>query len=353
MKKLIYCFFVSVCLYFSSVLYAQDNLNQTLSKLSSDAASAYVAPVVSGFGANLNSGWVHRIVPAKMFSIDIEITFVGMGTFFGSNNQSFATNGQFRFSRDQAMTLTSNIGNPDARNAIVDQIINQDFQVGIQGPTIVGIKSQDLSINFPGKTFTYNSQSYTVPSQNVDVAGATGLLDNLSILPLAAPQLSIGTFYGTAMELRFLPSIQINKDLGSFSYFGIGFQHNPAVWLDTPLPLDVSVGFYTQTMKVGTIFKSTATSVGIYAGKTFGYSLLGVSPYAGFTFESSTITVNYNHTVDTQAGPENINVSFDLKGENSVRFTVGASFKLAIINLNVDYSLAKYNTLSAGLGFSF
>jgi len=353
MKKLQLFLSIALVAFFYSKVNAQDNLQKTLSDLSSDAASAYVAPIVSGFGANLNSGWVHRIVPAKIYSLDIEFTLVGMGTFFNNSNKSFSTAGSFRFNTEQAMNMTSNISDPNARNAIVNQIISEDMQVGISGPTIVGSKGQNVAISFPGKTYTYNSQQYPIPAQNIELSGVNGLLDNLSILPLAAAQFSIGTFYGTAAEIRFLPSIQLNSDLGTISYFGFGIQHNPGMWLDEPLPVDVSVGVYTQTMKVGNIFKSTATSFGIYAGKTFGTNLLGVSPYAGFSFETSTITVNYTRTISTQAGPEDVNVSFDLKGENNIRFSLGASFTLLFLNLNVDYSVAKYNSVSAGLGFAF
>jgi Family of unknown function (DUF6588) len=350
MKKI---FITTVIILFSfSLIHAQD-LNQTLSNLSEDAAKAYVAPIVSGFGADLNSGWVHRIPKAEKFGFDLEITIVGMGTFFGDANKTFSSSGNFRFNQDQAYNMTSDISNPNARDAIVNQIISTDFQVGIGGPTVVGAKDQNVVISFPGKTFTYNSQDYTVPAQDI-VLPVTGYLGNISLMPLAAPQISLGTVYGTSLELRFLPSMQISSDLGNFSYFGIGFQHNPAVWFDDlKLPVDLSVDFYTQTLKVGTIFKSSATMFGINAGRTFGWSMLNVTPYAGLSFESSTITVNYVQTVDTQTGPEDLNISFDLKGENSARFTIGAAFKLAIINLNIDYSLAKYNSASVGLGFVF
>ena len=351
MKKL-FCILFALLTFLGMYSAKAQDLNQTLSNLSSDAASAYVAPVVSGFGADLNSGWVHRIVPAKKFSIDVEITIVGMGTFFNDANKTFASTGKFRFNRDQAMNLTSDISNQSARNAIVDQIINQDFEVGISGPTVVGGKDQNVKVNFPGQSFNTNYGSYTVQSKEI-VTEVTGQIENLPILPLGAPQLSIGTFYGTALEFRYLPSIQLNSDLGSLTYFGFGIQHNPAVWLDTPLPVDLSVGFYTQSLKVGTIFNSSAVAFGLNVGKTFGPSMLNVTPYAGIMFESSNITVNYVQHVDTQAGPQDVAISFDLKGENSARFTLGAAFQLAIINLNVDYSLSKYNSASVGLGFVF
>ncbi|MHB8337468.1 MAG: DUF6588 family protein [Ignavibacteriaceae bacterium] len=336
----------------SSTVKAQNDLSSTLSRLSSGAAQAYVGPVVSAFGADLNSGWVDRVTSSSMLGLNIQFKIVAMGTFFSSQNQTFSTSSAFRFNRDQAATMTQSIVNPIARNDIENQIISQDFTVGLSGPTIVGDKNQFVSVNFPGHTFTSYGQQYTVPTQNI-VTQVNGLLGNLPALPLAAPQLTVGTVYGTSVSLRYLPDIQLNSDLGKFSYFGFGIQHNPAGWFDVPLPVDFSVGFFVQNMKVGSIFTSHATMVNINASKMFGTSFLNVTPYAGIGFENSTISVNYTQNIDSPAGPQQVNISFDLKGENTTRFTLGASFGLAIVNLNVDYSFAKYNTLSAGLGFMF
>ena len=42
-----------------------------------------------------------------------------------------------------------------------------------------------------------------------------------------------------------------------------------------------------------------------------------------------------------------------MDGANSTGFTVGAAFKLAILNLNIDYKFANVKTASAGLTFGF
>jgi hypothetical protein len=140
---------------------------------------------------------------------------------------------------------------------------------------------------------------------------------------------------------------------GDFSYFGVGVQHNPAMWIPFPIPLDVSVGLFTQSMKLGTIFKSSSTTFGIYGSRTFGPSALNVTPYAGFSYESSSADITYDYSVATPAGPSTQHVTFNLTGENSVRFMLGAAFKLAVLNINIDYNIAKYNVASAGIGFIF
>jgi hypothetical protein len=277
-----------------------------------------------------------------------------MGTFFSSGNKTFSTNGSFRFSRDEAAQLVQGIGSQQTRDDLVNQIIQRDFNVGIAGPTIVGAKTDSVKIAFQGATLTSGGHAYNVPGKNVPTP-VTGLLENLSMLPLGAPQLTIGTFYGTSVSFRYVPNIKLDAKLGEFSYFGFGIQHNPAMWIPVPLPLEVSIGFFTQTMKIGTIFSSTATSFGIFGSKTFGPGAFNVTPYIGFTSEKSSVDVAYDFLVDTPVPgiQTKDHISFNLTGENSARMIIGASFKLAILSINVDYNISKYNTVSGGLGFIF
>jgi hypothetical protein len=357
MKKWAISFF-SFCLFtffISQATFAQEDtktLEGTLSSLSQSAASKYVSPIVSGFGANLNSGWVHRAPSSKIFGVDIEIGFVFMGTMMGDDAKSFSTNGTFRFTRDQAKEMVQNASpNQAVRDALVDKIILEDFNVVISGPTIVGSETEFIGVDFSGKSYDINGVPYTVPAQKV-VTPVSGYLKDLSVLPLFAPQFTIGTVYGTTASFRFLPSIEI-QDLGKFSYFGFGLQHNPSMFIPVPIPLDVSVAFFTQSLKVGDIFDASATTFGLYASKQFGPGALSVTPYAGLAFESSSIKIKYNQVLNSPTGDIELPVEFELEGENSARFVLGASFKLALISINADYSMSTYNSFSVGLGLAF
>jgi hypothetical protein len=342
----------------SQATLAQEETNElesTLSKLSQSAASKYVAPIVSGFGANLNSGWVHRAPSSKIFGIDFEIGFVFMGTMMGDDAKNFSSSGTFRFNKAQALQMVQNVSsNAAVRDALANELIKQDFNVNISGPTIVGSETEFVGVDFSGTNITVSGTSYTVPAQRVETP-VSGYLKDLSVLPLFAPQFTIGTVYGTTASFRFLPSIEIG-DLGKFSYFGFGLQHNPSMFIPVPIPLDVSVAFFTQSLKVGDIFDASATTFGLYASKQFGPGALSVTPYAGLAFESSSIKIKYNQIISDPTNPSQelkIPVDFELEGENSARFVLGASFKLALISINVDYSMAKYNSFSAGLGIAF
>lgn len=337
---------------FFSEIYAQDDLDKTLSKLTQDATSHYIAPIISGFGADMNSGWMTTIPQPVEFSIDVNLKLVAMGTFFSDANKSFNTTSTFRFNRDEALTLTQSISDENTRQAVINQILNQNFSVGIHGPTVIGNKDDHIIVNFEGHNFTVNNQNFEVGAQTIET-DINGVLHDLPFMPLAAPQLTIGTVYGSRLAIRYLPSIELNSDLGDFSYFGIGVLHNPAMWFPNPLPFDFAVGIFTQTMKAGNIFDASATEFSIFAGKTFGPSMFNVSPYAGLSIETSSVTVKYQEVLNTPTGTSTQNISFDLKGENSFRFILGSSFKLSAVSLTVDYNFSSYSSFSAGFGFDF
>ncbi len=349
MKKRILSLLVALVM-ISNISYGQTLLS-TLSNLSQDGAKAYLAPVVSGFGANLNTGWIHKAPSSKILGLDVEIGFVFMGTMFGNENKTFQTSGTFRFSKSQAEQLVGNQPEP-LKTAMVNEIIQKDFQVEMSGPTIVGSKDKYIEINFKGATV----QGQTVGAKKI-VTAVKGFLGELPLMPLFAPQISLGTVYGTSASFRFIPSIEINKDLGEFAYFGFGLQHNIGQWIPVPIPVDLSLGFFTQSMTVGpkdtSIFDVSATTFGLYASKTFG-AIVTATPYVGLAFESSSIDIKYNYVVDAPGGQKlSLPVSFSLKGENSFRMIIGAAFKLAVLNINVDYNISKYSSFSAGLGFTF
>jgi len=342
---------------FAVILFPQDNkdLQNVLQKLSKDAASAYVGPTVSAFGADLNSGWVHRVPKATIFGINIELGFVAMGTFFSDNNKKFSSSGTFRFNSDQAGRLVDEL-NPNLslniRTNLINQIISQDINVGISGPTIVGAKSDSVKVGIQNFTATYQGNSYNFVGESVALP-VTGYLENLPVFPLFAPQLTIGTFYGSSIAIRFVPTMKLSDKVGDFSYFGIGVQHNPGMWIPFPLPLDVSVGLFTQKMKIGTVFQSSATTFGLYGSKTFGPGSFNVTPYAGFSYESGSTDVAYDFTIDYPVPGTIQHVSFNLSAENSVRLMLGAAFKLGFISLNIDYNISKYNVASAGFSFIY
>lgn len=352
MRKGLFTVLIILGIIFSASVKAQ-SLEETLSSLSSTVGSAYVKPVISAFGSNLNSGWVSQVPSATKLGFHIDLKIIAMGSFFSSDVKNFTSTGQFYFTDQQAAAILQNSGissTSPGYSQLKTQITNTPFNVNFSGPTIVGSKNQYLSINFPGQTF----QGYQLSSTTFAANAVKGYLDELPAFPTAAAQLTVGTVFGTNVAIRYFPDTDV-KDMGKFSFFGAGFIHNIGVWFPNPIPVDIGVGFFTQKMKVGNIFESSASQYGVYASKTFGF-IVSFTPYVGLTMETSKTTVSYNYqsnqTVNGVPVPP-VKISFDLEGENSSSAVVGFNLHLAVININVDYKLAKTKTASAGVSLGF
>lgn len=355
-------FTAAVLLLFHTLAFAQtsgqkEGLVSTLSKLAESAAQAYVAPIVSGFGANLNSGWVHRVPAPVKTSLDLELGVVGMGSFFSTSSKSFDTQGTFKFSYNQADLLVPRSYTGAYRDSIRSQLMKIPFTVSISGPTIVGSKLDTIHVNYSGGTVNVSYQGVTqsITLNPLEIStGVTGFLENLKLLPMGAIQLSAGTLFGTAVTVRFLPTSNLNGKLGNTSYFGFGIQHNPMVWFGNSIPVNLSLAYFTQTLKIGTVFKSTASDFGIYASKSFGPGLLNITPFAGLSVQSSKMTVTYDfQTTGPRNEPIAIPISFSLKGQNTACLTLGFSLKLAVFDISTEYDIAKYKSASLGVGLIY
>ena len=342
------------------------SLNESLSKLSQSAAINYLQPGFDPFGISMNGGWLGKAPKPVMMNFDLEFGIVAMGTFTKSTPSSFDMSSTYRFSKEQAGVIADQAGitaNTDItlRNEVIDAVTAKDFPVVLYGPTITGSKDRNVKIVF-SPNGTENLQindprfpfpvSVNIPSKTVVLDGVTGIMDGYPLFPSAAPQLKIGTLFGTQAILRFVPSIKISNDLGNFSFTGFGIQHNPNVWLGYDLPVDISLGFLIQKVKVGDIVEIKAASYGINVSKTIGVGLFSVTPYVGALLESSSINVNYNQIVEAVTGPENVNINFSLDGANKSRLTAGARFHIAVVDLTVDYNIGKMNSVTSGLFFS-
>jgi hypothetical protein len=345
-----------------SWLYA-DDLQSTMEQLSGTAGKFYVNPFSQSVAVDFNGGWFHKVPKAELFGWDLEFGVVGMGSLFNGNEKTFDTpNAKFRFTRDQAMQLTSQYSGTPGYDALLDAIVQTDFNVGIQGPTIIGDKYDEatganaIHVIIPATDVNYLvygiQQTATVPAQDYSL-GVGGLLGDLPAMPLAAPQLTLGTIAGTQISLRYLPNTTLDAKIGLISYLGYGIQHNPAFWLPIKLPVDVAIAFFTQDLKVGDLAELTGTTVGMNIAKTFGYKMLSFSPYAGINAETATMKFHYNYEVQTAAGPLNNHIAFQIDGKNSTRATFGLNFRLGLINLNFDYNLGKYQSATTGIMFNF
>ncbi len=362
-----------------------EDLEATLMRLSKDVALGYISPVVSPFASNLNGGWFHKAPKATIFNLDVEVGLVGMGTFFPDDDtgiRHFSTSGEFRFDSIQATSLVANVDltsfplaiRDTLRTALADVITGAEYTVGIEGGTLIGDPTDDIEISFraqpievdnplfgaPGEPETF---MIDVPTETIILDGVAGfgeILADINFLPFAAPQASIGTILGTRAVFRYLPKISmpgnLSEDIGDFEWFGWGIQHNPRAIIPLPFPVDISFGFFKQTLKIGNVFEASTTAYGISISKQLGVRAINLTPYAGYMIEKSKMSVNYQYKVDGQTFNveiEDMEEAINGENPNKTRLTFGCNLRLLLFNVNVDYNIGKiYNSVTVGLMFA-
>ena len=341
-----------------SAMFAQ-GVDDQLGKLAGSAGKAYISPLVTNIGVNLNSGWLNKAPEAKRIGFDLEFGFVGMLSQAPTDQGDFTLSSTFRFSKSQAEDLTKSVTDADIRNQVIQQITSTDMPVTIYGPTIAGSSKRTIKVLFGpngGQKFDINSAfpvTVVLPSQEVDL-GVSGKIGGWKQIPLAAPQLKLGTLFGTRAILRFLPSVSMGDSIGDFSYIGFGLEHNVTYWLGDILPVDITAGFLTQNSKLGKSITFKATSYGLNVSKNFGWGPLKITPYAGYLMESSSMSVNFDQTIQTYGGgTQTSNIAFDVDGGGKSRVNVGAYLKIWILGLNAEYAMAEQKTFSASLLLNF
>lgn len=345
---------------------AQNDFQSSVSRLAADAARHYVAPAVSGFGTSMNSGWFHRAPEARKFAFHFELGITAMGAFFKPHSRRFSATGQLRLDSIQASAITQFIYSSDdfsllsgeqkqaVQAALIQQIVGSSVNVHLEGATVVGGKRDSIRVAYRGVALNY-TDPISGETRTIDVASEGGSFTlpvaglNLPAVGWYAYQLTLGTFYGTQLTFRFFPTRKAGA-LGTLEYTGIGIQHNPAMWTRKKLPVEVALAVTSQTMRIGRAFEMRAAGFGITASKQFGWRYLHVAPYAGLMAESSSMRLRYDF-INADGATEKIDIK--VRGDNPTRLTLGLSLRALIANLNIDYSVARYHAVSAGLTLAF
>ena len=273
--------------------FSQD-IEDFVSKYTSENGKSYLQPLADAFGANMNSGFFHS---ARIEQNGFQL-YVGLVTMVApiADDQKVFT------------AQTEGLFYP---------------QTTAEVPTIFG-DNETVKVEGTGGTV------YVFP----------GGFD-MNAFPIAVPQISIGAIMGTEAMLRFI-DIQIDENLGKLNLIGFGVRHSISQYFPD-LPVDVAVGFYKQNFKLGDIIDASSFSIGAQASYTRGM----VTFYGGLASESSTLDISYTYEADEDAGE----ISFKLEGQNSIRLTAGVAAKLGPLVLHTDFNLAAQKVVVVGLGF--
>ena len=278
---------------FSSILNLQaQDIEDNVSKYTSVNGKLYLQPLADAFGANLNSGFFYS-AKIKTFGLHIDFGIKAMYAPIPAEKKTFTPQPEMSWVPPAGTSLPT--------------IFGDEHEVTVNG------------ITFPGGVW------------------------NTDYFPLAVPQLTIGSFMGSDFTLRYV-KYKIDDDIGDVKLYGWGIRHSLSQYIPLMF-VDITAAYYHQRFTVGDIIDATASFAGLQAS----YSVSVLTLYGAAGIEQSTLGIKYLYTEEGQS----MEISFDLKGENHFRTTIGAALNLYFMKLHADYSMSSQKVLSGGVVFGF
>ena len=354
MKRIIYLLISSITLFSTLNAHAQSPFSDLLKSGPGDATkllNAYADPLFKGFGAGMNSGWNNTAKTKKLFHFDLRIS--ATGAIVPSSDKTFDIT---------KIGLSNHLGPQDPSQTVT--------------PTFAGDK------NVASPTLNIYDDTH----QKVDEFKMPS--GKLPIIPSPQVQLTVGLPHNTDITLRGIPKINLGSNVGSVSMIGVGLKHNiiqdfvgkkgskiipfdlaivlAYSRLNMSVPLDVQPdGAQPENNQQATDFTNQRFEGhfnSFLAQAIISKKLLFFTPFfaVGYNTASANVAALGNYPVTTGeniTGPTYTTFTNPISiNENTIsglRADLGFQLNLAIFRIYASGSLAKYKSVSAGIGFGF
>jgi hypothetical protein len=306
----------------------QAQVDTDIAGLAMENAERYVEPITFGLGYAMGGGHFDSASPMRRFGFDVGVRVAGA---FPSEASKV-----FDVVLPSSVTYQGNTyPNP--------------YQIrGGNRPTPSATGEGPGVVLEPTPTFTAillangeNPEDFTIPfPEGADIPG----------IPFLVAHGTMGIGWGTEVSLRLIPSVELDEEVGDLSAFGFGLKHSISQWFPGPSPVDLSVWYSRQNMKVGDFLDGNANQFGVLVGKGFGpLTLFGTGMMRDASVEVSYTVENPDANPALPADGTEVGFTSSL-GSGAV-FGVGARLRLLVMNLSAQYTADEFNTLSVKLGF--
>ncbi|MGG8495492.1 DUF6588 family protein [Tenacibaculum sp. TC6] len=325
-------------------LYAQNGPEGILFSNLQDAntlTQAYMNPAMKGLIYGMNNSWYHTAKVHKKFGFDISI----------------AVNASMVPSKDEMFSVTN---------------LNSITQPGrppghLTSATVAGSENDGslATVTFQENGITYTG-TFNMPG---------GIKESLPLNAIPSPtiQASLGLPWQFEASLRFVPKVGSEDVKGDL--FGFGLKKEITDWFG-PLgktPLHVSLLAAYTNMNVNyqindddpndniaispdSAAKLRLNSYTFQALASLNFPVFNIYGGVGYNSGNSTLkmlgtyTISYNASINQRTITDPLNLNFDAGGFNA---TIGARLSLGFFKLFGSYTVQEYNTLNAGIAFSF
>jgi len=310
----------------------------------------YLEPVYKGLIYDLSNGWYHTGKTHKKYGFDVTIS--ATAAFIPNEDKVFT----FNNSDYEVLELEGGLSSDNL-------------------PTVMGAKSDkriNITIPLAGGVGFKTSSFETLDGQE----------DEMPVSAIITPMVQIG--FGlpskTDIKVRYVPTIE-TEDI-SFNLFGIGLQHNILQHFKVadkiPLIAVSILGAFTTSTIIQTPEDVTTTKLvarnqeTIFKVNSYTAQLLGnvnlkiVNFYAGLGYVGGATTtqikgdyaITYSHLnqFGVPIGETEINIVDPINMNytiSSMKATLGMRLNIMWFKIFADYTVQEYNTVNAGIAFSF
>jgi hypothetical protein len=315
--------------------------------------TAYMTPYINGFAASLTGGWYNTAEPHKLGGFNITLVF----------NSAFIPDEYKTFNVDELGL------NNLARVSGTSELSPTGAGKNDKGPY--------MQYNYRVDDYVFSDSAFALPP-GTDIA----------LVPSAMIQAGIGLIKGTEIDGRFLPKLGNSK--AKAGLWGVGVKHDIKQWIPglnkVPI-LHISVmGAYTRMnafvnldvtpsrLHLNDFFtnrewnnqKMVMSSGSFTANLLVSADLPVVCFYGGVGFATTKTNIKlegdypmlrFDETSlqlvgEPVADPIDFQVNNTEGTKTKPRLNAGIRLKLALLTLNFDYTRAKYNMATFGIGIS-
>lgn len=322
-----------------SVSNAQENINELLAAGVADTqrfAERYIAPATEGLVYGISNGWFNTAKSPRRFGFEISI--IGNTSFIKDDKTSF--------------------------NMVASDYENIRFQDNSSSkvvPTVFGASSSETVV------LTYDDPVFGNQEVTVSLPGGIGSSEP-SFIPTAFLQASFSPFKGTQLKARVVPKLAFED--AEFNAYGFGIQQNLISWLPANKALPVAVSaviaythldgaydFTTSNIVSGENQKMTLDVNSMLYQLVVGTKLKIINFYGSVGLIKGKTTTEllgrYKIVSGSLSSTDIINPVSITNKISGMRTTFGATLKLGFFGINVDYTIAEYDSASLGINFGF
>ena len=226
------------------------------------------------------------------------------------------------------------------------------FRIGLWAGAAVPTEAMKTFMATTEAPFT-PEQTSTAPTiigdvDNVTVSGENGLAFvfpggfNATYLPLASPEIAIGSFFGTDLHGRFL-GFELGDDFGSYSQWGIGVQHKLTQYF--PFWSDLIIGYYHQSLSIGEEVEGQYHNISIRGERSSESGRY----YLQFAYQPSELNFFYQHGSEDQ--PEVVDVT--IEPDLAYNLEIGGELNLSVLRIRGSVRCLPPFSATVGLNFYF